>query len=313
MTHPISIDEFLAHLKQRMVSPHTIRGYRADLSRLEEFLALHRTPLASLDAGLVNAYAAHLASSGQARSTVARKLTSLRSLCRWMLENDLITKDPTIGLRSPIPDQSLPRILSRDEVGSLLFAAQSGPGPVFLSDFPDDFPAEKSGGFAERIALRPRDTLLLMLLYDCGLRSAEVVSLRLSDVRRESRTLMVRGKGSKTRMVPYCDEVADALEAWLTRRPRRTLADTILVSVNGHALLTSDVRRIVGEIGRRVGLTVSPHMLRHAYATHLLDGGADLRVIQTLLGHASVATTQRYTHVSDERAHQQYESAHPRA
>lgn len=301
-------ETFLASLEQRMVSPHTIRAYRADLARLEEFLAIHRTRVSDLDAGIVNAYAAHLAGSGQARSTVGRKLTSLRALCRWLLENEIISKDPTLTLRSPKPEHGLPRILSKEEVGSLLLAAQAGPGPVFLSDFPGDFPAR----FSQRISLKDRDTLLLMLLYDCGLRSAEAVSLRLSDVRRDDHVLIVRGKGSKTRMVPYCDEVEEALRKWLEVRPAAS-ADTVLVSVTGRALLTSDVRRIVAEIGRRVGLVISPHMLRHAYATHLLAGHADLRSIQTLLGHASVATTQRYTQVSDAHVKEQYEQAHPRA
>jgi site-specific recombinase XerD len=300
-------ESFLASLEQRMVSPHTIRAYRADLARLEEFLAVHRTRVEDLDAGLAHAYAAHLVSTGQARSTVGRKLTSLRSLCRWLLENGLISKDPTVTLRSPKPSQGLPRILSQEEVGALLLAAQAGPGPVFLTDFPGDFPAR----FAERISLKDRDTLLLMLLYDCGLRSAEAVSLRLADVRRDARALIVRGKGGKTRMVPYCGEVASALDEWLKVRPPGK-ADAVLVTVTGRAMLTSDVRRIIGEIGRRVGLVVSPHMLRHAYATHLLDGHADLRSIQTLLGHASVATTQRYTQVSDAHVREQYESAHPR-
>jgi integrase/recombinase XerC len=307
-------DRFLADLEQRMVSPHTIRAYRADLSLLEDFLSLHRAGTDTIDAGLARAYASHLAASGQARSTVGRKLTSLRSLCQWMLENDLLTSDPTIGLRSPRPAAHMPRTLSQEEVAGLLLAVQAGPGPVFLSDFPGDFPPQ----FSQRIALKERDTLLLMLLYDCGLRSAEAISLRLSDVRRDDRVLRIRGKGNKTRMVPFCAEVEEALNAWLTRRPQRILVgrpkpDTLLLSVTGRPLLTSDVRRIVAEIGRRVGLTVSPHMLRHSYATHLLEGGADLRIIQKLLGHASVATTQRYTHVSDGHVRSQYEQAHPRA
>jgi integrase/recombinase XerC len=315
-----TVDLFLAHLEQRMVSPHTIRAYRADLSSLSTFLLLHRCTVDTLDAKMVNAYAAHLASSSQARSTVGRKLTSLRSLCHWMLETGTITLDPTLSLRSPKPHNSLPRVLSQEEVGSLITAAQAGPGPVFQTDFPGDFPADFPAAFAERISLKKRDTLLLMLLYDCGMRSDEAVSLRISDVRRDAHSLVVRGKGGKMRMVPYCDEVEQALTAWLTDRPskpsssrRLPNADTVLTSVTGRPLLTSDVRRIVGEIGRRVGLTVSPHMLRHSYATHLLDGGADLRAIQVLLGHSSLATTQRYTHVSDAHTRGQYEKAHPRA
>jgi integrase/recombinase XerC len=302
-------DRFIASLEQRMVSPHTLRAYRSDITILEDFLAVHRAPVENLDAGMAQAYAAHLAASGQSRATVGRKLSSLRSLCQWMLESDIISKDPTIGLRSPRASDSLPVTLSQEEVGNLLLAAQTGPGPVFMSDFPGDFPVQ----FAQRISLKDRDTLLLMLLYDCGLRSAEAISLRISDVHFDDRVLRITGKGNKLRMVPFCEEVAEALHSWLSLRPTSSPVGTVLVTVTGKPMLTSDVRRIVAEIGRRIGLAVSPHMLRHSYATHLLQGDADLRIIQKLLGHASVATTQRYTHVSDEHARRQYEKAHPRA
>ena len=300
-------DTFIATMRQRMLSPHTIRAYASDLAQLDAWLAPRDG--SCLDHAAVTAYASHLSTLGTAKSTVGRKIVSLRAFCRWLLEEHVIDADPTIGLRSPKPSQIIPKVLSQHDVGELLLAAQAGPGPVFLSDFPDDFPS----GFAQRIPLRERDGLLVTLLYDCGLRSAEACDLRLGDVDLEERTLMIRGKGDKQRSVPFCDEVAISLREWLAVRPKKAKSDTVLVTVTGRSMQTSDVRRIVAEIGRRRGLVVSPHQLRHSYATHLLNGGADLRSIQVLLGHSSITTTQRYTHVSAEHARGQYLAAHPRA
>lgn len=303
--------DFLAELEQRMVSPHTVRAYRSDLAQFVAWLGAR-----PLDAVAVHAYAAVLSTSGSARSTVGRKITSLRAWCRWLTEQGLLEADPSLGLRSPTPDDRLPAVLSEEEAGALLLAARDNPPAVFLSDFPSDFPGDFPGengpSFSQRISLRERDSLLITLLYDCGLRSQEVCDLRLSDVDTEGSYLLVRGKGEKQRLVPFCPEVAISLREWLALRPPAS-ADTVLVSVTGRALLTSDVRRIVAEVGRRIGLTVAPHQLRHSYATHLLEGGADLRAIQSLLGHARITTTERYTHVSNAHARRQYEAAHPRA
>jgi len=304
-------ESFIATMHQRMLSPHTIRAYASDLAQLDAWLEPRDG--SCLDHATVTAYASHLSASGSAKSTVGRKIVSLRAFCRWLVDEGVIPVDPTIGLRSPKPSQTIPKVLSQHDVGELLLAAQAGPGPVFLTDFPGDFPAEIPWRFAERIPLRERDLLLVTLLYDCGLRSAEACDLRLGDVDLKERTLMIHGKGDKQRAVPYCDEVGEAIEEWLAVRPVDAGSDTVLVTVSGRAMQTSDVRRIIGEIGRRRGLTVSPHQLRHSYATHLLERGADLRAIQVLLGHSSIVTTQRYTYVSPEHARGQYMAAHPRA
>lgn len=298
---------FIAVLEQRMLSAHTIRAYSSDLAQFEDWLGTR-----PLDAAAARSYAALLSTSGSSKSTVCRKLVSLRAYCRWLVEEGVLASDPTHGVRSPKRSQTIPAVLSQHEVGELLLAAEEGPPVVFLDDFPSDFHKRFPCGFAPRISLRERDRLLVELLYDCGLRSAEACDLRLDDVSLEDAYLMVRGKGDKQRLVPFCAEVGRALREWLDLRPE-CAAVTLLVTVSGRAMRTSDVRRIIAEIGRRRGLTVSPHQLRHSYATHLLEGGADLRAIQTLLGHASITTTERYTHVSPEHARRQYMAAHPRA
>jgi site-specific recombinase XerD len=285
-----AIDDYLAALERRRASVNTVTGYRRDLEGFARWCRRqHVTPLGltTQDAG---AYLDSLLDSGQAASTVERKLTSLRSFYRWLIEEDVIAADPTRKLHAPKRPQRLPHVVSESDVAALLAGAQMG-----------------SQGL--------RDGLVLSLLYDCGLRCAEVVGLELADVDAESMTLRVIGKGDKQRLVPFCEDTGNALRDYLAVRPT-SRSRRLLLTVHHRPLLTSDVRRIVHDVSERVlgaGRTISPHALRHSYATHLLDHGADIRSIQELLGHASVQTTQLYASVSQTHMRAQYMQAHPRA
>ena len=253
----------------------------------------------------MRAFSAELGRRGYAPATLARKLSTLRGFTRHLTESGVLATDPARSLPGPRRRRRLPRVLSLSEVDTLL-AATEGTDPLAL-----------------------RDRLVLELLYGCGLRSMELVALRLGDVHAAQAQLIVHGKGGRTRIVPLGDEAAAALRRLSRARPRRTRAATrrrtgrrgaavaeapLLLSKSGRRLLTSDVRRLVVKYSRLAGMDpASPHMLRHAYATHMLERGADLRAIQELLGHASVSTTQVYTHVSGAHLRRMYDLHHPRA
>jgi len=283
--------KFLADLEHRKASPHTVRSYRADLAGLAVWLREQGLTFRNLDRATVKRYLEHLTRGGKAAATVEHKLTSLRSYCAYLVAAGLLSSDPTLGLRAPKRPRRLPRSLTVDEAALLIDAASGGRTPE-------------------------RDVLLVELLYGCGLRAHEAVALRLQDVRSDSALLTVHGKGNKTRMVPYCQETAAALSAWLQVRPAGT-PDAVLLTVSGNPLNDSDVGRIIKRISKRISQpdfpAISPHVLRHAFATQMLEGGADLRSIQELLGHAQVATTMIYTHVSASHMRTQYLAAHPRA
>ena len=247
----------------------------------------------------MRAFAADLGRRSYAPATLARKLSTLRTLCRYLTERGVLGADPTRLLPGPRRRRRLPRSLRLDEVMAVLEAA-SGAEPQEL-----------------------RDRAIFELLYGCGLRSQELVDLELGDLHQGNAEMIVRGKGGKMRVVPLGEEAAAALRRYL-ERGRGLLAKSagdagcsagpLLLSRSGQAMLTSDIRRIVVKYCRTAGIEpASPHMLRHAYATHMLERGADLRVIQELLGHSSVATTQVYTHVSGAHLRKTYKLHHPRA
>lgn len=278
----------------------TLRSYGADLSQLTDWLASARLTLDDLDRPVVRRFAAHLGTRGYAPATRSRKLSALRGLTRYLSERGVLAADPAAGLPGPRRGRRLPRTLRRDEVDRFLAAV----------------------GGAD--ALRVRDRALFELIYGCGLRSAEAVGLRIDDIDQAAAEVRVRGKGGRERVLPLGEPAADALAAYLIgSRPElargrgRTpppAAPQAFLSRNGRPLRTSDVRRLVVRYCRAAGIEdASPHMLRHAFATHMLEGGADLRAIQELLGHASVATTQVYTHVSGAHLRRVYDRHHPRA
>jgi site-specific recombinase XerD len=296
---------FLRELEVHGASAATRRSYASDLQQLLEWLAAHGLTVADLGRRDVRAFSAELGRRGYAPATMARKLSTLRGLTRHLTESGVLVADPAQGLPGPRRRRRLPRVLSLAEV-ELLVGATEGTDPLAL-----------------------RDRLIMELLYGCGLRSMELVALRMGDVQAAQAQVLVRGKGGKARIVPLGDEAATALRRYLERgrgeldrlavsagrldaAPRREAA--LLVSRTGRPLLTSDVRRLVVKYSRAAGIApASPHMLRHAYATHMLERGADLRAIQELLGHASVSTTQVYTHVSGAHLRRTYDLHHPRA
>jgi site-specific recombinase XerD len=290
-------------LEVRGCSAATRRSYGSDLQQLMEWLATRGCIVDTLDRRAVRAYSADLGRRGYAPATLARKLSTLRGFSRFLTERGVLGADPTRLLPGPRRRRRLPRVLTEAEVEALLGAA----------------------GGTEPLALR--DRAILELLYGCGLRSQEVVALALADLKPAQAQLIVHGKGGKMRVVPVGEEAAAAVRRYLERGRGLLAADRendgraaaserapLLLSRSGRALLTSDIRRLVVRYCRRAGLdAASPHMLRHAYATHMLERGADLRVIQELLGHASVSTTQVYTHVSGAHLRRVYDLHHPRA
>jgi len=288
---------FLRDLEVRGASAATRRSYASDLLQLLEWLAARGLAVDELGRRTVRAFSADLGRRGYAPATLARKLSTLRGLCRFLTERGVLAADPARLLPGPRRRRRLPRVLSLREVEALL-AAAGGTEPLEL-----------------------RDRALLELLYGCGLRSQEVVSLTVADTKILQAQLIVHGKGGRMRVVPLGEEGAESVRRYLERGRGRLVSPesgpgepALLLSRGGRRLLTSDIRRLVVKYCRRAGIdAASPHMLRHAYATHMLERGADLRAIQELLGHASVSTTQVYTHVSGAHLRRVYDLHHPRA
>ncbi len=298
--HPVSTDidarlsRFLDSLRASGASTSTVRAYRSDLAQYHRWLTAAGSTLEQMDVKLVRRYAAFLGSMHYAPATSARKLSAVRSAHAWLHSRDLTPTDPAQPVPGPRRVRTLPATLSRDEMDELLIAA-----PVV-----DD---------RER-----RDLAMVELLYGCGLRAAEVCALRVKDVDLARGRLRVTGKGDKQRVVPVGAAAAEAVQTYLDcARPRMVgtrSCDRLLVSVRGRGLHPSDVRRaLLRRLDRRGLAHRSPHALRHTFATHLLEGGADLRSIQDLLGHASVGTTQIYTHVSVRHLRSAHAASHPRA
>jgi integrase/recombinase XerD len=289
-----SFEGYLEWLRARGASAATVRAYRTDLAQVARWLGAAGVAPEDADAGTLRRYAAYLGTCRYAPATAARKLSAVRGVYAWMADRDEIERSPAVLVPGPKRARTLPATLSGEEVERLL-DAPAGTEPRDL-----------------------RDRAILELLYGCGLRAAEACDLELRDVRLDAESVRVTGKGGKQRVVPLGGAAQAALERYLARgRPR--LADgggstRLFVSVRGRALAPSDVRRALERALRRAGLAQrSPHALRHTFATHLLEGGADLRSIQDMLGHASVGTTQVYTHVSVRHLRAAHAAAHPRA
>ena len=312
---------FLAHLEQRRVSSHTLHAYKADLKQLLAWLDSRGLTAADLDRRTCRGYASELALGAAAPATIARKVTSMKAFVAFLAAAGVVDAEAASGIKTPPRAKALPDTISQEEARLLLAVAERDARRLLVeAGFPDDFRASFRAEFREQIQgenraeirLRVRNLALLELLYDCGLRSAEACGLRLEDVRRDDGMLIVHGKGSKTRMVPYLPATLEVIDLWLTARPECS-DDHLLLTANCNPLDTSDVRRIVGAAGKRAGLSVHPHQLRHACATHLMEEGVDTRVVQEFLGHASIQTTQIYVHVSGAHMRDVYLRSHPRA
>jgi integrase/recombinase XerC len=305
----VRIAEFLAFLRyNRNVSPHTVRAYGADLGQCLAFLAARdgsrpsEVAVARFDLDGVRGFLAELHARGHRKASTSRRLAALRTFSRYLVREELLDDDPTSLVGAPRKDQTLPAHLEGGDMDRLLAS-------------PD---ASTPGG--------RRDRAILELFYASGLRLAELVGLDLEDVNLSGRVVRVRGKGGKERLVPFNRSTAEAIRAMLADRPggppsrpsgasrhaRRTWP--LFLNLRGGRLTTRSVDRIVRRYVREaaLGQRISPHALRHTFATHLLQAGADLRAIQELLGHARLSTTQRYTHLDVARLMEVYRATHPR-
>jgi integrase/recombinase XerC len=301
------IEGFAAHLSlERRLSPHTVTAYRSDLRGLATFLERDRSSLGDATYPLLRRYLAQQHTRGYARASIARRVGAIRSFYRWAVQDGRVPKDPSVLLGSPKVVSRLPTVLRAKEAAAL---AESPAGAE---------PADAPALTPLRRAVQMRDRALLELLYGSGLRVGEVAGLTLDRVDLDRGRVRVRGKGDKEREVPMSDLTVDALEAYLSRaRPLMAGQDRthLFFNLRKRRMTDRDMRTMVGRYAERLlpGRRVSPHTLRHSFATHMLEGGADIRAVQELLGHASVATTQRYTHVSRTRLFEAYERSHPRA
>jgi integrase/recombinase XerC len=295
-----AIARFLQYLRvERNSSAYTIKSYREDLAALAEYLnerygqAPAPEEITTLD---LRGYLSGLHEHGYAKTTIARRLASLRSFFRFGQREGWTKANPAKPLRNPRKSRSLPHFLSSDELGKLLSAP----------------PADQTSGL--------RDRAILEVLYSAGLRVSELVGLNDGDLDLAVGIVRVRGKGKRERLSPIGSFAAQALRAWLAKRrlsPKEPKgpAAPIFVNRNGRRLTTRSVGRMLEKYLAITGLDrrTTPHTLRHSFATHLLDGGADIRSVQELLGHKSLVTTQIYTHVSTAHLRAAYEKAHPRA
>ncbi len=285
------IDDFANALTS--LSDNTVTSYVSDLRLFDAWCA--RSDVvdpAQVTRMTIRRYLAHLTTRQFARRTIARKIAAVRRYFKWAVANDLAAVDPTSGVSVPAGSGRLPRVLDSREVSSLLDAAADADEPVWR---------------------RCRDDAVLEVLYGSGLRVAELCGLDVSSLALATGAATVWGKGGKERRVPLSEPAVRALRRWIEVRADVVTLDqgeALFGNEVGKRLAPRDVRRI---IDRRSPTPTHPHALRHSFATHLLDGGADLRAVQELLGHADVATTQRYTHVSRERLSAAYREAHPRA
>jgi integrase/recombinase XerC len=296
-----AVRAFMTFLEiQQDASVQTVRSYRSDLRQFRSFLAErgHGTEPAALDASVIRDYLAWLAGSGDKSSSLARKLAALRSFYRFLIRTGRARYNPALDVRTPKLPRYLPRVLSKDDANALM-----------------EFPEGESES-----ALR--DRAILEVLYSTGARVSELVALDEGNIAPSEGLVRLQGKGRRERIVPIGAVALDAIRAYharrrLSRNSARGASDAgraVFTNRSGRRLTSRSVARIVAKYSRRLpGGAVSPHALRHSFATHLLDEGADLRAIQEMLGHASLNTTQKYTHLAANQLLAVYDQAHPRA
>lgn len=321
----VAVDCFLRHLDAELGrSPRTVRAYRADL----EGLRLHagrmgRGTPADLDVTVLRSWLARIRSGGASPATLARRVSAARTFSAYASRRGWLREDVAARLARPRVIGALPRVLTAAQAADLLDGGE--PERARLDDpwrdgpWRDDAGARRAGQAPAQQAIALRDRLVLELLYATGVRVAELCGLDVDDIDRGRRLARVVGKGDRERSVPYGGPAERALDRWLrSGRPRLVRpasGPALLLGVRGRRLDPRSVRRLVHARAAAVPATpdLSPHGLRHSAATHLLEGGADLRSVQELLGHASLATTQLYTHVTPRHLRETYEQAHPRA
>jgi integrase/recombinase XerC len=299
------IERYVEYLRyERNASPHTIRNYRSDLLQFRDFLAGEnkeaKVSVKSIDPHHIRGFLAFLFQKEEEKSSIARKLATLRAFFKFLSREQLLAENPAAAISTPKLDKKLPRIMTEEEMNTFLDrvaqAAEIGDPAMF------------------------RDRAIMELLYASGLRVSELAGLDLRNVNFGDAFVLVRGKGSKERIVPFGSKAMAALEAYLPFREKllletRTGSQALFLNVRGQRLTTRSVDRLLKRYVQMFGpnVKVSPHSLRHAFASHLLAEGADLRAIQEMLGHKSLATTQKYTQVSIKQLMEVYDKAHPKA
>lgn len=296
-----ALDAFARYLSaERAVSAHTLRGYLGDVRSLLSHAASEgAVRLHDLELGTLRRWLGAQSQEGAARSTLARRSASVRVFTAWAMAEERIAADPALRLKAPKREQSLPGVLQAGQLARLLATLEEAA--------------------AEGAPLALRDRAIVELLYATGVRVGELAGLDVDDLDPDRRTLRVIGKGNKERTVPYGVPAALAVDDWLRRgRPllaRDNSGPALFLGARGGRVDQRQVRSMVNNLFAGLGDTSAsgPHALRHSAATHLLDGGADLRAVQEILGHSSLATTQIYTHVSVDRLRKSYQQAHPRA
>lgn len=296
------LGDFLDYLTiERNVSTNTVDAYRGDVESFLEFLCddylvmpREMIDLSEIDRLAVRSWLAWLSRHGLARSSIARRLSALRTFFRFLEREGILASNPARSVRTPKGEKTLPSVLQTDEIATLL-------------ELPD--PSSPLGA---------RDLAWFELMYGAGLRISELVSIDLDDIELNARLVKVRGKGMKERIVPFGTAAQAAIGTWLDQR-RKLVSDpaepALFVNYRGSRITARSVRRIFDRMIRKAAVRcgATPHTLRHSFATHLLNAGADLRAIQELLGHASLSTTQKYTHLTDSKLIEVYRGAHPRA
>lgn len=290
-----SCEQFLRSLRERNVSPHTIKAYSGDLAIFAAYVGSRK--FNEIDHVTVRGFLSSLYEKGLGKTSVARSLAAVRSLYRWLAQEGIVEQNPAALVSTPKLPKKLPRVPTVEEMNSVL----DGKMPEIAS-FPE------------------RDRLMLELLYGCGIRNSELVGINVDDIRLSAEAILIRGKGKKERYVPFGDAVKSALANYLPARQLvlsefRKNTPALLINQRGGRLTTRSVGRIIKKIAVAKGLSadVHPHTLRHAFGTHMLEEGADLRAIQEMLGHERLSTTQRYTQLSMKHLIQVYDQTHPRA
>jgi len=290
-----AVADFLRHLGEKNASPHTIKAYTGDLANFSTHVGSRGWD--RIDHVAIRGFLSQLYEQGLGKTSVARSLAAVRSLYRWLASEGVVEQNPAKLVATPKLPKKLPRVPTIEEMNSVL-----------------------DGQMPEAAAFPERDRLMLELLYGCGIRNSELTLIDLNDIGLSAEAILIHGKGKKQRMVPFGDSVKSALGGYLPARQallRVTgkCTSALLINHRGGRLTTRSVGRIIKKIAIAKGLSpdVHPHTLRHAFGTHMLEEGADLRAIQELLGHERLATTQRYTQLSMKHVLQVYDRTHPRA
>jgi integrase/recombinase XerC len=290
------VEGFLRALVERNASPHTLKAYRQDLTGFSHYVGSRNWR--GIDHVTIRGFLSHLYERGLSKTSVARSLAVVRSFYRWLAQEEMIEQNPAVLVSTPKLPKKLPRVPTIEEMNNLL-----------------------DGRMPEIAAFPERDQIMFELLYGCGIRNSELVGINLEDIQLSAEVILIRGKGKKERYVPFGDSVKTALTRYLPVRQQllagcRKTGDALLINRrDGGRLTTRSVGRIVKRLAVAKGLPpdVHPHTLRHAFGTHLLEEGADLRAIQEMLGHKRLSTTQRYTQLSIKHLLEVYDRTHPRA